>query len=446
MNKKNMIYRTFLIVSILSLLFFGNIVFADDDSEKEVMQDTTAVKSGYSKLPKDDTCISCHIEEEAMPEGFNENDIHMEAGLSCAGCHGGDNTIDDEDEAMNEDAGFRGVPDLKDIPALCGKCHSSIDFMREYQPRIATDQLEQYYTSVHGEKLKHGDENVATCTSCHTTHSIMSAKDPRSSVYALNVPKTCDSCHGNSEHMADYNIPTDQYDKYADSVHGKALLEREDTGAPACNDCHGNHGATPPGVASLAHVCGSCHVQNEEYFSQTKMAKEFTNDNMHACLECHGNHTIDKPTDDMVGIGESAICMDCHDDGEKGYLAADSIHVLLTQVTAAYDSALAKLEEVKIIGMDDVEIGFLLQDAHQDLIHSRTLVHTFDPQQVREKSDVALKNSRDAIQLGIKELDDYDKRRMGLGVATLFITVLSIALFFKIRDIEQEQNESKKDK
>jgi Cytochrome c3 len=442
MNEKYLNNTSALIGYIFTLLLLVSFSFAEDaiNSDK---QDSTVVTKEFSNLPKDDTCISCHIEEEEMPEGFNQYDIHMQAGLSCAGCHGGDNTIDDEDEAMDEDNGFVGAPDREDIPALCGKCHSSIEFMRDYQPRIATDQVEQYYTSIHGEKFKQGDENVATCTSCHSSHGIISAKDPRSTVYALNVPGTCKSCHSDKDYMADYNIPTDQYEKYAASVHGEALLDREDTGAPACNDCHGNHGTTPPGVASLAHVCGSCHVQNEEYFSQTQMAKEFAEDEMHACLECHGNHAVAKPTDDMVGIGEDAICMECHDVDEDGYFAADSIHTMLIQITAAYDSALSKLEEVKIIGMDDVEIGFLLQDAHQDIIHSRTLVHTFDPQRVKEKADVALKSSRDAIKLGIKELDDYDTRRMGLGVATLFITVLAIALFFKIRYIEEEQEKNK---
>ncbi|KAA3613170.1 MAG: hypothetical protein D8M58_12745 [Calditrichaeota bacterium] len=430
------------IVTLVILIFSCSLSLAGENEVTKIVQDSLDVSARYAKLPADDTCISCHIEEEALPEGFSENDIHMQAGLSCAGCHGGDNTIDDEDESMNEDIGFTGAPEIEDIPSLCAKCHSDIGFMREYQPRIATDQLEQYYTSTHGKKFKQGDENVATCISCHTAHSIMSAKDPRSSVYALNVPKTCNSCHGNSEHMADYNIKTDQFEKYAESVHGKALLDREDTGAPACNDCHGNHGAAPPGVASVSHVCGSCHVQNEEYFSKTKMAKEFAVDDMHACQECHGNHEIAKPTDEMVGIGEKSICMECHDEGEKGYLAADSIHIMLTRVTASYDSAEAKLKEVQIIGMDDVEMGFMLQDARQDLIHSRTLVHSFDPQQVKEKTDVALKNSQAAIQLGIKELEDYDSRRMGLGVATLFITILSIALFFKIRDIDKEENKS----
>jgi hypothetical protein len=38
-------------------------------------------------------------------------------------------------------------------------------------------------------------------------------------------------------------IPHNQYEKFARSVHGIALLKKHDSGAPACNICHGNHGA-----------------------------------------------------------------------------------------------------------------------------------------------------------------------------------------------------------
>lgn len=437
-----------MLLSAMILLWFGSVVA---QNEEENMTDSTAVSDSvgtdstadlYAHLPKDDQCISCHIEEEAMPEGFDPKDIHMKEGLSCAGCHGGDNSSNDEDEAMNEDIGFIGAPDKADIPQMCGKCHSDINIMRKYNPQISTDQVSQYFQSMHGRKLKEGDENVATCNDCHTAHSIMKHDDPRSTVYALNVPKTCNHCHGDEDYMEEYDIPTDQYEKYAQSVHGKALLEREDTGAPACNDCHGNHGATPPDVTSLVYVCGSCHVQNEQFFKESKMAHKWEEkQDKHFCVECHGNHDVVKPTDDFVGTQKGeAICVKCHKQGEKGYMIADTLHTLLKRATAAYDTASALKEKVLVVGMNDVEIDFLLQDAHQAIVHARTTVHTFDPTKVREKTDEALKNAHMAIELGKKELDDYDFRRMGLGVATLIITLLAIALYIKIRDIEKGQN------
>ncbi len=446
-EKKSFFKFSFFGVALFAILFWNGLALANEANPDSSASDTASVKAKkdiYAKLPKDDTCISCHIKEDEMPEGFNPNDIHMQDGLYCVGCHGGNNKVDDEDESMNEDIGFIGDPDASDIPKMCGKCHSDINFMRKYNPQMQTDQVKQYFQSVHGQKLKKDDENVATCASCHTGHSIMKPDDPRSSVYPINVPKTCNKCHGDADYMADYDIPTDQYKKYSHSVHGKALLEDQDTGAPACNDCHGNHGAVPPGVSSLVNVCGTCHVQNETFFNSSKMAHKWKEKkDKHACIECHGNHGIAKPSDNFVGTEKGkAVCVDCHDPGEKGFLVADTIHTLLTNAVAVYDSAIAFRKKVLIVGMDDVDIGYFLQDAHQAIVHARTTVHTFAPVKIKEKTDKVVKNARAAIALGQKELDDYDYRRMGLGVATLIITLLAIALYLKIKDIEKEQVKS----
>jgi hypothetical protein len=88
-----------------------------------------------------DQCITCHQEIEMLPEGFQKYDVHVQFGLSCAGCHGGDPTSDDEEIAMSEANGFIGVPDHETIPKLCGKCHSDPEYMRNYHPGLATDQV-----------------------------------------------------------------------------------------------------------------------------------------------------------------------------------------------------------------------------------------------------------------------------------------------------------------
>ena len=386
----------------------------------------------------EDNCIKCHLEEENLPKDFSENDIHLQPGLSCSGCHGGDPTKEDMDEAMNTAAGYKGIPSKKEIPKFCGKCHSDIKVMREYQPLISVDQVDQFYTSIHGQKLNQGDKNVADCTNCHTGHGILSAKDPRSSVYALNIPETCNKCHGDNDYMKNYMIPTNQFSDFVESVHGKMLLEKKDTGSPACNDCHGNHGAMPPGISSISHVCGMCHVNNMKYFSSSTMGGVFEEMELHACEECHGNHKVLKTSDEMVGIGEESTCISCHEEGDQGYLEALQIHQKLIQTVALYDTAEIQQSEVQRIGMNDLDIEFLLKDAHQSLIEARTLVHTFDSDKVGEKTDESIKKSEAAIQLAYQEISDYDTRRRGFGIATIFITLLVVALFFKIREIEKK--------
>ena len=138
--------------------------------------------------------------------------------------------------------------------------------MKKFNPALRVDQEKEYATSVHGQLLKTGNTKVATCISCHGVHGIRAVNDALSSVYPLNVAETCAKCHGDAAHMAEFKIPTDQYANYKRSVHAKALYERQDLAAPTCNDCHGNHGAAPPGIASVANVCGQCHARQGELF------------------------------------------------------------------------------------------------------------------------------------------------------------------------------------
>lgn len=394
--------------------------------------------------PKEDRCYSCHKEIENLPKDFSENDTHRHANLACSSCHGGDPNSDDQEIAMSPSKGFVGIPKRKDIPKFCGKCHSNINVMRVYQPRIATDQVEQYYTSVHGKKLLTGDENVAECSSCHTAHSIFAAKDPRSSVHKSNVPNTCNKCHGNSDLMKKYNLPSNALEEYSKSVHGEALLKNKDLGAPACNDCHGNHGAMPPGITSISHVCGTCHASNMEYFNATKMSKAFEEQDFHGCEQCHGNHAILKPNDEMIGVGKESKCIDCHSSGDEGYAVSQKIYSSLTQLKNSYDAANAKYLEVRQKGMNDVEIGFQLQDAKQALIQSRTLIHTFDSAKVKAKTSEGLTFSAKASMLAQKEIDEYYTRRNGFAIATLAFLVFVIALYFKIKDKEKSKTQPNK--
>lgn len=390
----------------------------------------------------DDQCIVCHSDVDAMPSDHASYDVHMRKGLSCAGCHGGDPTSDDMDVAMSVEAGYVGVPTPAEIPSFCGKCHSSSAFMRSYQPRIHTDQVSQYYVSGHGMRLRQGDTNVATCTGCHSTHRILGAQDRRSSVHALNVAQTCNGCHGDTRRMAQYDIPTNQFEAYAASVHGIKVLVEDDLNAPVCNDCHGNHGALPPEAASIDEVCGSCHANNLEYFQQSLMSAPYETGGKHACVECHGYHDVAPAHIDMVGVGPGSVCTRCHEAGDPGYRVAELLHSQILGLVARYDSAAVQMQTVQRLGMDDVEISYLLQEAHQSLIHARTLVHTMDADRLAEKTNEGLRAIDQALDLAYTQIYAERNRRIGFGIATLFTTLLAIGLYLKIRQIEANQRAS----
>src|SRR5512143_1354398 len=165
------------------------------------------------------SCIECHSALDAPQQVTQEQfaqDIHAQKGLTCAACHGGDPTKSDMD-AMSKASGFRGKPARKDIPALCGKCHSDAAYIRQYNPSLRTDQFAQYRTSIHGQRLARGDTKVAVCIDCHGVHGMRPAGDTRSKVHPTHVAETCSRCHADAGYMKAYGIPTDQYAHYTAS-------------------------------------------------------------------------------------------------------------------------------------------------------------------------------------------------------------------------------------
>ena len=90
----------------------------------------------------------------------------------------------------------------------------------------------------------------------------------------------------------------------------EALEKRGDLSAPTCASCHGNHGATPPQVSSIANVCGTCHVLFEELYKKSPHEPVFAAMGAGGCVACHGNHGIEDAIDSDArgdGVGVFAV-------------------------------------------------------------------------------------------------------------------------------------------
>lgn len=389
-------------------------------------------------VAQENNCLECHQSFEDEDDGPSYKivrDVHSQRGLSCADCHGGDATLDDMDE-VREVKGYREVPSPLEVPNFCARCHSDAAYMHEHNPALPVDQLDKYKTSIHGRRLfGKKDTKVANCISCHGVHDIGSAKMPHSSTHPLNIPQTCGRCHADEEYMADYSIETSQVDDYAQSVHGMALLQRKDLGAPACNDCHGNHGAAPPGVTSLSAVCGNCHALEAELFNLSPHKVAFEENDYPMCETCHSNHKIVKPLDDWVGTVEPALCINCHsdDDGTLGFETADGISTAITNLVVAHREAQNVLDEAIEKGMMTTDEEFRLKEVHQALVQTRTLIHAFNLDSVADKVEEGLKKAREVETNSASLIDEYYFRRKWLGLATLFIAIVIISLYVKIR-------------
>ena len=391
-----------------------------------------------------DSCADCHlaigVEHLTKPAEDYKSDIHASKGFGCAACHGGDPSIMGL-EGMDPKKGYIGKPAPAQGVEVCGKCHSDAAFMRQYNPNLRIDQVAEYYTSVHGKRLRESkDQKVATCTGCHTPHSIRPANDVRSSVHPLRVADTCGSCHAAKEYMAPYKIPTDQVDKYKQSVHWKMLTVKGDLSAPTCNDCHGNHGAAPPGVSSVVNVCGQCHAVNSELFNKSGHNKIFAQMGIRGCAICHSNHDIVETSDAMLSAGDKSACATCHPPGSSGDMLAAGMLKSIEELKASYEKALAVLKNAEHAGM---EVGlplFELNEAQTALIKARAAIHGFDQTLLDKEIELGLKVSEKAYALGIKALEELQFRRKGLAVSALIIFALVVGLILKIRQIERKPN------
>ena len=385
-------------------------------------------------------CIECHVKLDdprlSAPAKLFENDIHRGRGLSCNDCHGGDPSATTSEAAKDPGKGYLGKPRALDIPAYCGKCHSDANLMKRFNPSLRVDQESEYYTSVHGKLLKTGEQRVATCISCHTVHGIRAINDPLSSVYPLNVADTCAKCHGSSDYMQGLKIPTDQVVKFKTSVHAKALYQKQDLSAPTCNDCHGNHGAAPPGIASVANVCGQCHARQADLFQTSPHKAAFDQQGLAECLTCHSNHDIATPTDQMIGTEQGALCINCHQSGDKGFVAAGHMRSRIDQLIASIDKSNEILSLAERKGMEVSKPKFELKGATDALTHARVLIHSSSIAEVDKIVGPGLEVATKGHQAGLDALSELSFRRKGLAVSLVFIIFLAVLVFLKIRQIE----------
>lgn len=388
-----------------------------------------------------DTCLECHLAMEGrvqQPALLIKNDVHAASGLTCADCHGGDPTADDPTVAMSKAKGFIGKPARTAIPKLCARCHSNPDFMRKFRPQQRVDQYELYQTSVHGKRLAAGDENVATCIDCHSVHNIRAVKDALAPVHPLRLAETCAHCHADQLKMAKYGIPTSQFDDYRSSVHWNALKIRGDLSAPNCASCHGNHGAKPPQVESVAAVCGSCHVLFAQLYEKSVHQPIFSAaSGGGGCIVCHSNHAIHQPSTAMLA-GPKAVCSQCHEADTPGGKAAVQMAQWIDGLDSALKGSEAVLYRADKYGMEVSEAQLRLMDGRESLVKARLAMHAFQPDEMRKPIEAGMAIARETLRAGDAALREKDIRRFGLAISVIFIGITIVAIWILIRRIEAD--------
>ena len=150
-----------------------------------------------------------------------------------------------------------------------------------------------------------GASAAASCVDCHGSHDMQPVKHADSPVFKLNLPRTCAKCHSNPGMTAEYRMKYPQVaSQYADSIHGRALLQMGLILAPSCNDCHGVHDikrsvdrSSSVNHANVAATCGACHLGIEKTYNASIHGQILAKGDPSGpvCTDCHSAHQIESP-------------------------------------------------------------------------------------------------------------------------------------------------------
>jgi hypothetical protein len=324
-----------------------------------------------------ESCVTCHPDVKI---DF-EQSVHGRH-FGCTVCHGGDPALMSE-AAHAVAQRYIGKPSRKDIPALCAACHADSARMQPYH--LPTDQYAQYQQSRHGQRLQQGDERVAVCSDCHGAHRIVARDEPTSPVAARNIAGTCGHCHADAALMAQYQLPSDQLDKFRQSVHGVALFVDEHPAAPSCVTCHGAHGATAPHGGDIRTVCGHCHARTAQYLDQGPHGKAADEGRLSECVSCHGYHDTAAP--DLTLF--DSTCPACHAADTPPAGVAQKLKTLLGQADEALQNADAGIARAALLAPTVARLHPRLQQGWAYFREARPVQHALDVERVDDLTRTA---------------------------------------------------------
>ena len=236
--------------------------------------------SGLFAQGADTLCLSCHDEKTAP---FHSS-VH--SSLGCTGCH----------------SDIKGFPHPETVAKVnCAGCHS--------------DAAAALATSVHAKSSQQ------PCISCHgDAHAIVPVKDPKSTVYPSNLPRTCGTCHADKKFAKEHGL-ADVYSEYMDSIHGFALTKDGLLVAATCSSCHGAHDILAPSNpksrtyrTNVPATCGTCHQGIDQQYFAGIHGKQLQAGNAQApvCTNCHTAHQIGNVREAAFQMKTSATCGNCH--------------------------------------------------------------------------------------------------------------------------------------
>jgi predicted CXXCH cytochrome family protein len=243
--------------------------------------------------------------------------------------------------------------------------------------------------------------------------------------------------------MQEYDISADVVSEYREGIHGIAVLENGNLTAPACNDCHGNHGAIVPlGADSINETCGTCHTHNLDLFNQTRMNKVLSTRDRHGCATCHTAHNIQHPTEAMLGVSDGTVCVRCHEPDDAGGKEAQQMRAVMDSLNLALDSAAEMMRYAENAGYDVNDLSLIFLQGQTAMYMSRTKVHSFSAEAVLSEAEPAFDRFAQVVEEVKKLKREYRMRRFEYGAPLLLAMLLlgTLALLFFILDRKKRRS------
>lgn len=230
-------------------------------------------------------------------------------------------------------------------PANCLVCHSAMKGKvkstsgKLIELNVDTDG---FNASVHG---------FLNCNDCHIRFSenphaspggpvppaVIQVSSKISSKYPVDpvAAAACVSCH------------EEVYNKVLGSVHGRNIVEKNETDGALCLDCHGSphyimpsdNPASKVSRQNQVETCGHCHGNSsiiEKYKLEENVMESFE-ESFHGrklhlghtrapvCASCHNSHDIkskDDPSSPVYGTNKTATCSQCHTGANEKFIPA----------------------------------------------------------------------------------------------------------------------------
>jgi len=282
-------------------------------------------------------CVDCHephkIRKVYYPEGMSEQD--------CQRCHG-----NPELKTMVAGKTVSLYVNLDEVrhsrhqKIACVQCHTGGTPSHERPCKTMTPkvdcsicheaQVSQYKQSIHGQLSAKGSPDAPACSDCHGSHGVMGRMELASPTFSRNVPMLCAKCHRTGEKAAVRYTGKEQniVENYAESIHGKGLLEAGLTVTANCAQCHTAHMELPASDprssvnrANIPQTCAKCHRGIYEQFVTSVHSPEAhkTSKQQPVCADCHSAHSIQRTDASDFRLNIMNQCGKCHEKITESY-------------------------------------------------------------------------------------------------------------------------------